>query len=247
MFPKPDPFFSFTVSPHANQSPMKKPPKSCPVFQLAGDFDSDTSDGTARIRFPRTQSPSTSAPPGVQREVSAEKPWRPVCPWCKRLPHPEQGQEGFPGQLQYKGGDLLLILEWREKCAGKDWVVFYIWNMAEQSQGRSQRWAVRLCPTQIWERKVQEKSLGILCVCVFVCVCVCLVARLCLTLCDPMDCSPPGSSIHGISQGRLLGRVAVSFSRRIFLNQESNSCLLLERQILYHWATREAWAYLVIL
>lgn len=74
MFPKPDPFFSFTVSPHANQSPMKKPPKSCPVFQLAGDFDSDTSDGTARIRFPRTQSPSTSAPPGVQREVSAEKP-----------------------------------------------------------------------------------------------------------------------------------------------------------------------------
>ncbi|MXQ79150.1 hypothetical protein E5288_WYG000627 [Bos mutus] len=63
---------SFTVSPHANQSPMKKPPKSCPVFQLAGDFDSDTSNGTARIRFPRTQSPSTSAPPGVQREKNYE-------------------------------------------------------------------------------------------------------------------------------------------------------------------------------
>ena len=37
------------------------------------------------------------------------------------------------------------------------------------------------------------------------CVCVCvLVARLCLTLCYPMDCSPPGSSVHGILQARIL-------------------------------------------
>ena len=35
-----------------------------------------------------------------------------------------------------------------------------------------------------------------------------------LTLCDPMDCSPPGSSVHGISQVRLLEWVAISFSRR---------------------------------
>ena len=33
------------------------------------------------------------------------------------------------------------------------------------------------------------------------------------TLCDPMDCSPPGSSVHGISQARTLEWVAVSFSR----------------------------------
>ena len=32
--------------------------------------------------------------------------------------------------------------------------------------------------------------------------CACLVTQLCLTLCDPMDCSPPGSSVHGISQAR---------------------------------------------
>ena len=70
MFPKPDPFFSFTPSPHADQSPMKKPAKSCPLFQLAGDFDSDTSNGTARIRFPRTQSPSS---PQECRERSAQK------------------------------------------------------------------------------------------------------------------------------------------------------------------------------
>ena len=40
-----------------------------------------------------------------------------------------------------------------------------------------------------------------------------LVAQLCLTLCDPMDCSPPGSSVHGLFQARILEWVAVSFSR----------------------------------
>ena len=55
------------------------------------------------------------------------------------------------------------------------------------------------------------------------CVCVCvLVTQSCLTLCDPMDCSPPGSSVHGISQARVLEWVAISFSRGIFLTQESN-------------------------
>ena len=40
------------------------------------------------------------------------------------------------------------------------------------------------------------------------------VAQSCLTLCDPMDCSLPGSSIHGIFQARILEWVAISFSRR---------------------------------
>ena len=39
-----------------------------------------------------------------------------------------------------------------------------------------------------------------------------LVTKRCLILCDPMDCSPPGSSVHGISQARILERVAISFS-----------------------------------
>ena len=34
----------------------------------------------------------------------------------------------------------------------------------------------------------------------------------CLTLCDPMDCSPPGSSVRGILQARILEWVAISFS-----------------------------------
>ena len=46
------------------------------------------------------------------------------------------------------------------------------------------------------------------------CVCVCvLVIQSCLTLCDPMDCSPPDSSVHGILQARILEWVAIPFQR----------------------------------
>ena len=41
-----------------------------------------------------------------------------------------------------------------------------------------------------------------------------LVTQSCLTLCHPMDCSPPGSSVHGILQARILGWVDIPFSRR---------------------------------
>ena len=38
---------------------------------------------------------------------------------------------------------------------------------------------------------------------------MCLVTQLCLTLCDPMDCSPPGSSVHGILQAKILEWFAI--------------------------------------
>ena len=56
----------------------------------------------------------------------------------------------------------------------------------------------------------------ILCVtfnCLGIYVRVCPVAQLCLTLCDPMDCSLPGSSVHGIFQARILEWVAISSPR----------------------------------
>ena len=37
------------------------------------------------------------------------------------------------------------------------------------------------------------------------------VAESCPTLCDPMDCSPPGSSVHGIFQARVLEWVAIGY------------------------------------
>ena len=41
------------------------------------------------------------------------------------------------------------------------------------------------------------------------------VAQLCLTLCNPMDCNPPGSSVHGIFQARVLEWGAIAFSTRL--------------------------------
>ena len=59
------------------------------------------------------------------------------------------------------------------------------------------------------------------------------VTQLCLTLCDPMDCSLPGSSVNAILQARILEWVAIPFSRGIFLTQGLNPGLPRCRQILY--------------
>ena len=45
------------------------------------------------------------------------------------------------------------------------------------------------------------------------CDCCCSVAKSRPTLCDPFDCSPPGFSVHGISEAETLEWVAISFSR----------------------------------
>ena len=49
-----------------------------------------------------------------------------------------------------------------------------------------------------------------------------LATQLCPTLCDPMDCSPSGSSVHGISQARILEVGCHFFLQGIFLTQRSN-------------------------
>ena len=59
-------------------------------------------------------------------------------------------------------------------------------------------------------------------------------------LCNPMDCSQPGSSGHGNSPGKNTGVSSHALLQGIFLTSESNPGLLPYRQILYHWATREA-------
>ena len=77
-----------------------------------------------------------------------------------------------------------------------------------------------------------------------VCVCVCVHARAqsCPTLCDPMDCRLPGSSVHGILQARTLEWVAISSSRgssqpRDWTHVSCISCI--GRWILYHFTTCE--------
>ena len=73
---------------------------------------------------------------------------------------------------------------------------------------------------------------------------LCSVAKSCLTLWDPLGCSRPGSSVHGIFHARTLEWVATSFCRASpqFKDRPHISCLLRCWQILYQWATREALA-----
>ena len=71
----------------------------------------------------------------------------------------------------------------------------------------------------------------------------CMHDQSCPILCEPMDCSPPGSSVHGILQARILEWVAISSSKgsswsRDWTRVSCASCI--GRQVLYHWATREA-------
>ena len=67
-----------------------------------------------------------------------------------------------------------------------------------------------------------------------------LITQPCLTLCNPVDCSPPGSSVHGILQARILEWVAITFSRGSFWprNQSQVSCIA--GRFFTVWATREA-------
>ena len=68
-------------------------------------------------------------------------------------------------------------------------------------------------------------------------------AQSCPTLCDPMDSSLAGSSIHGVFQARILGWVAISYSRRSSLLRDwTHVCCIsyIDRQILYHCVTWES-------
>ena len=76
-----------------------------------------------------------------------------------------------------------------------------------------------------------------------VCVCVCARAHACSVVSDfvtPWTCSPPGSSVHGIFQARILEWVAISYTRAYSRPRDQThvSCVsCIGRQILYHWAT----------
>ena len=79
----------------------------------------------------------------------------------------------------------------------------------------------------------------------FMCVCVCAHAHVlsCPTLCNPMDYSLPGSSVHGIMQARVLEQVATSFSSGSFRPRDWThiSCISCSgRWTLHHWATWKA-------
>ena len=76
------------------------------------------------------------------------------------------------------------------------------------------------------------------------CQCVCvktarLVTQSCLTLCDTMGCSLPGSSVNGISQARILEWASVPSSRGSSRPRDGICISCIGRWILHHWATWE--------
>jgi len=84
----------------------------------------------------------------------------------------------------------------------------------------------------------------------FLVLAVQLLSRVQPALCNPMDCSPPGSSVHGILQERKLEWVAMPSSRgSSWPSSQSHMSWgsSIGRRILYHWARREACTYCYIL
>ena len=67
-----------------------------------------------------------------------------------------------------------------------------------------------------------------------------LVTQLCLTLCNPMDCGPPVSSVHEILQARILEWVAISFSRQSSQARDQTWVSCIAGRLLTEWAIREA-------
>ena len=74
-------------------------------------------------------------------------------------------------------------------------------------------------------------------VCLYILVCCCLVAKSCPTLCDPMNCSLPGSSVCGMSQARILAWGVISYSRGSSRPRDRTCISCIGKRILYHCAT----------
>ena len=71
------------------------------------------------------------------------------------------------------------------------------------------------------------------------------VAQSCPTLCNPMDCSLPGSSLHGVLQARILEWVAISFSRGSSWPRDRTRVSCIADRCFNLWATRETPEYIM--
>ena len=76
---------------------------------------------------------------------------------------------------------------------------------------------------------------------------LCLVAQLCPTLCHPMDCSPPGFSVHGILQARILEWVAIPFSRGSSWSKDWTLVSSIAGEFFIVWVSRKAQTLVYVL
>ena len=81
----------------------------------------------------------------------------------------------------------------------------------------------------------------------FLFLCCCLVAKTCLTLCDPLDYSLPGSSVYEISKARILQWAVISFSKEVSWPRDQTHVFCIQSVIAdsLWWATREAFFIII--
>ena len=121
--------------------------------------------------------------------------------------------------------------------AGKLMVYIPIWGQEKI------RWDA---PAQAVNQEKRGKFLFILCFVLFRPSKDCMIhsvsglVQSCPTLWDSMDCNPPGSSVYGIFQARILEWVAISSLRGFSQSRDWTYIPCMGREILYHWATEEA-------
>ena len=138
----------------------------------------------------------------------------------------------------------------KQVCYGwhrKDWIMdkiqlsaFALLSHLFFPQPNWPNWAVLICT--VWEHSLLWGSAGIkgknntgaMFFLSSTCCVLCLVAQSCPALCEPMDCSPPGSSVHGDSPGKNTGVGCHPLLQGIFPTQVWNPGLLHCRRILYH-------------
>ena len=108
-------------------------------------------------------------------------------------------------------------------------------------------WVIFIQPLNIADVKYGWNKLCLEILCFLISKVKVLVAQPCLTLCDLMDYSPPGSSVHGILQMRILEWVTVPFSRESSRPRDRTWLSCMTGRLFTVWATGEALDYSLVL
>ena len=113
---------------------------------------------------------------------------------------------------------------WSPSANFRSFIVYPVWVIERKQEAHSFK-EVSLSLTKLATSSIHSSS------CSWKNCCSGSCCSVMLTPCDPLDCSPPGSSVHGIFQARILEWIAIFLLQRIFLIQGSNLHLL----YFLHW------------
>ena len=138
-------------------------------------------------------------------ETSLVVQWLRICSSNAGDPGSIPGQRTKSCMPQLRPGTVKNILKIKHGILNLLCLVFHLCHILIASLESMQRLCSLVLPPERFSRAIP------VCVCVYVCV---LGPQSCSTVCDPFDHSPPGSSVHGIFQARILEWVAIPFSRR---------------------------------